>query len=149
MTHSRFFPTGMFALCLAIGFGMVGCGDDESTVTVDVDQLCEQSLQALNSQGCMDTAYGSVDELKDCLVACGPADEQCIEDTCLSAPGSGFSGCTGDVEFLFSGECGICLANCGFEFVGDAAEPGCLFNPNPAVKGEQCLDEMYVCVDSS
>jgi hypothetical protein len=146
MKHSRFFLAGMLSLFVALGHGMVGCGDDESTVTVDVGQLCAQSLQALNSQGCVDTAYAGVDDFKECLAACGPGDEECI-DICLGAPGSGFSECTGDVEFLFSAECGECYTECGFDFVGVASPPGCLFDPNPAVTGEQCLDELYDCVD--
>ena len=51
------------------------------------------------------------------------------------------------VEFLFSGECGDCYTDCGFDFVGDASAPGCLFDPNPARTGEQCLDELYTCVE--
>ena len=65
-----------------------GCGDDEGTVVIiDVDQLCAQSLQAMNSQGCMDTAYADVDDLKDCFVDCGPADDACLTRTVLPPRG--------------------------------------------------------------
>jgi hypothetical protein len=126
---------------------MTGCGDDEETlVIIDVEQLCEDSLEAMRSQGCMNNAYANVDDLKDCFVDCGPEDNECLED-CLNVPGAGFSGCSGDVAFLFEGECGVCYTNCFFEFVGDVSDPGCLFDPNPDVTGTDCLDALYVCVD--
>ncbi len=147
MRHSRFFLAGMISLFLTSGYGMIGCGDDEGDIiTVDLAQLCSQSLQDMNSQGCMHAAYTSVDALKNCVSACGPADEECL-DTCFEAPGSGFSSCTDNVEFLFAGQCGECPTECGFDFVDDAPDPGCLFDPNTPPTGTQCLDVLYACVN--
>lgn len=146
MRRTRSFLAGTLSFCLVVGVGLTGCGDDEGNlVTVDLAQLCAQSLQAMNSQGCIDTAYASVDDLKDCVSDCGPADEACL-NACFAAPGSGFSECSGDVEFLFAGECGDCYTDCGFEFVGgEVSDPGCLFDPNPT--GTECLDDLYNCVN--
>ena len=149
MRRTRFFLAGTLSLCLAVGVGLIGCGDDEgTTIEIDLAQLCAQSLQAMNSQGCIDTAYADVDDLKDCFVDCGPADQECLEENCLDSSGPGFSECTGNVEFLFGGQCGVCYTNCGLDFAGkEVSDPGCLFNPNPATTGTECLDEMYECVD--
>ena len=149
MRRTRLFLAGTLSLCLVVGVGLTGCGDDEGTlVIIDVDQLCAQSLQAMNSQGCMDTAYAGVDDLKDCFVDCGPADDACLDENCFSLPGADFSECSGDVEFLFAGQCGACYTDCSFDFVGEASDPGCLFDPNPATTGTQCLNELYDCVDA-
>lgn len=148
MRQTRFFLAGTLCLCLAVGYAVTGCGDDEeTTVLIDVEQLCADSLQAMNSQGCMNNAYDGVDDLKDCFVDCGPEDETCLDENCLSVPGAGFSDCSGDVEFLFEVECGPCYTECGFNFVGDASEPGCLFDPNQPPTGTDCLDALYVCVN--
>ncbi len=148
MGHSRFLLTSILSLFLATGFLLIGCGDDEGgTVTVELGQLCAESLQALNSQGCEDNAYANVDDLKVCVSGCGPADQQCL-DGCFAVPGSGFSACSGDVELLFTGQCGDCFADCGFDFVGDETDPGCLFDPNPATSGADCLDDLYGCVNT-
>ena len=148
MKRTRFFLAGTMALCLVVGIGLTACGDDEGNVIiVDVEQLCAQSLQAMNSQGCIDTAYADVDDLKDCFVDCGPEDQECQEENCLTPSGPGFSECSGNVEFLFSGQCGACYTDCSFEFVGEASDPGCLFDPNPATTGTDCLDALYACVD--
>jgi len=143
------FLAGTLSLCLAVGVGLIGCdGEGGTIIEINVAQLCADSLQAMNSQGCMDTAYAGVDALKDCFVDCGPADEECLEDDCLSVPGAGFSECSGDVEFLFSGECGRCYDECGFDFFRDESELGCLFDPDPATTGTDCLRELYACVDA-
>ena len=148
MRQTRFFLAGTLSLCLAVGVGLIGCGDDEGTfIEIDLARLCAQSLQAMNSQGCIDTAYADVDDLKDCFVDCGPADQECLEEICLDSSGPGFSECFGDVEFLFGGQCGVCYTECNFDFVGDVLDPGCLFNPNPATTGTDCLDDLYACVD--
>jgi len=148
MRRTRFFLAGILSLCLTVGYAMTGCGDDETTtVLIDVEQLCADSLQAMHNEGCMNNAYANVDDLKDCFVDCGSTDNECLED-CLSVPGAGFSECSGDVEFLFEGECGACYTDpCFFEFVGDESDPGCLFDPNPAVTGTICLDALYACVN--
>lgn len=146
MRHCRFLLAGILSILLASGHAMIGCGDDEGEfVTVELGQLCAQSLRDMNSQGCMDSAYANVDDLKDCFVACGPADEECL-DICFDAPGSGFSTCSGDVDLLFTGQCGPCYTDCWFDFVGDESELGCLFNPGP--EGTECLDALYDCVNS-
>jgi len=125
---------------------LIGCGDDEGNVVpVDLAQICAQSSQAMNSQGCINTASAGVDDLKDCFVDCGPADDACLNENCFSLPGADFSECSGDVDFLFSGQCGSCYTDCSFEFVGDASDPGCLFAQSPT--GTQCLDALYACVD--
>jgi hypothetical protein len=149
MRRKRFFLAGTLSLCLALGVGLTGCGDDGGTlVDVDVARLCAQSLQAMNSQGCIDTAYADVDDLKDCLVACGPTDRECLEQNCLISSGTGFSECTGDVEFLFGVQCGVCYFNCGLDFAGEeVSDSGCLFDPNQPPTGTDCLDELYACVD--
>ena len=148
MRRTRFFLAGTLSLCLAVGVGLIGCGGDEGTlVEIDFARLCNQSLQAMNSPDCRDTAYADVDDLKVCFVDCGPEDGPCL-DACLAVPGSGFSACSGDVEFLFSGECGICYDECGFDFVRDESELGCLFDPNPATTGTDCLDDLYACVEA-
>ena len=148
MRRKRSFLAGTLSLCLTVGVGLIGCGGDGGTIVeINVAQLCTDSLQAMNSQGCMDTAYAGVDALKDCFVGCGPANEECL-DTCFAVPGSGFSACSGDVEFLFSGECGGCYDECGFDFFRDESELGCLFDPNPDTTGTDCLDELYVCVNA-
>ena len=149
MRRTPFFLAGTLSLCLTVGVGLIGCGGDEGAVIeINLAQFCAQSLQAMNSPGCLDTAYEDVDDLKDCVSDCGPADEVCL-NACFSAPGSGFSECSGDVEFLFAGECGDCYTNCGFEFVSrEVSDPGCLFDPLPATTGTVCLDELYACVDA-
>ena len=147
MRRTLSFVAGTVALCLAVGVGLAGCGDDEeTTVLIDVGQLCADSLEAMRDDGCRNNAYANVDDLKDCFVGCGPENSECLNG-CLSVPGAGFSDCTGDVEFLFDGECGSCYTDCGFEFVGQESEPGCLFDLNPAVTGTDCLDALYACVD--
>ena len=119
MRRTRFFLAGTLSLCLAVGVGLIGCGDDEgTTIEIDLAQLCAQSLQAMNSQGCIDTAYADVDDLKDCFVDCGPEAQECLEENCLDSSGPGFSECTGNVEFLFGGQCGVCYTNCGLDFAG-------------------------------
>jgi hypothetical protein len=101
----------------------------------------------MNSQGCEENAYAGVDDLKDCVSDCaGPADQECL-DACFNRPGSGFSSCDGDVELLFAGQCGECFTTCGFDFVGDESDPGCLFDANPAVTGTVCLGLLYDCVN--
>ncbi len=88
MRRTRFFLAGTLSLCLAVGVGLTGCGDDEGTLVGSMlARLCAESLQAMNSQGCMDTAYADVDDLKDCFVDCGPANDECLEETCLNVPG--------------------------------------------------------------
>lgn len=148
MRQKRLLLPGTLSLCLAVGMGLIGCGDDEVTfIEIDLPQLCAQSLEAMYSQGCIDTAYADVDDLKDCFVACGPEDQECLEDNCLTSSGLGFSECSGDVEFLFGGQCGVCYTECGFQFVGEASDPGCLFDPNQPPTGTDCLDQLYACVD--
>jgi len=145
MRRTRFFLAGILSLCLVAGYAMTGCGNDEGTVVIiDVQQLCAQSLQAMNSQGCIDTAYAGVDDLKDCFVDCGPADDACLNENCFNLPGADFSECSGDVEFLFSGQCGSCYTDCSFDFVGEASDPRCLFEQSPT--GTQCLNTLYNCV---
>ena len=147
MRHTPALLCGVLALLLAAGYGPIGCGDDEgNVVTVDLERLCADSLQAMNSQGCRNNAYANVDDLKGCVSACGPADQECL-NACFNEPGSGFSSCEGDVDFLFAGQCGECFTACGFDFVGDESDPGCLFAPNPAVTGTDCLDALYACVN--
>jgi len=127
---------------------LTGCGDDEgSVIVIDVERLCADSLQDMHSQGCMNTAEAGVDALKDCFTTCGPVDDACLNENCFSLPGADFSECSGDVDFLFSGQCDVCYTDCSFVFVGDAEEPGCLFDPNPNTTGSICLDALYVCVD--
>ena len=148
MRRICFFLAGTLSFCLAIGAGLTGCGDDEgSVIVIDVERLCAQSLQAMNSQGCMNNAYEGVDDLKDCFVDCGPANRPCLEENCFSVPGAGFSECSGDVDFLFSGECGSCYTDCSLDFVGEETAPGCLFDPNPDTTGTVCLEALYACVD--
>lgn len=148
MRRTHFILAGTLSLCLVVGGGLIGCGGDEGTlIEIDLARLCAQSLQAMNSQGCIDTAYAGVDALKDCFVGCGPENTECLEDDCLSSSGPGFSECSGDVEFLFAGQCGACYTNCSLDFVGVASDPGCLFDPNPDVAGTDCLDALYACVD--
>jgi hypothetical protein len=148
MRPSNSFLVAILFLCLSFGVAAIGCGEEDGNFAmVDLEQLCAQSQQAMDGQACRDAAYAGVDELKDCLMACGPEDPECQEEHCFSAPGSGFSGCTGDVGLLFSGQCDDCHTECAFDFIGDASEPGCLFDPNPANTGEQCLDDLYVCVE--
>ena len=149
MRRTSLFLAGALSLCLTFGFGLTGCGDDEeATVLIDVEQLCADSLAAMHSQACVNNAYANVDDLKDCFEDCGPEDTTCLEDICLSVPGAGFSSCTGDVGFLFEVECGPCYTNCGFDFAGEEpSDPGCLFDPNPAVTGTACLDDLYDCAD--
>jgi hypothetical protein len=147
MRQTPSFPAVTLLLCLAVGYAFTGCGDDEETfVEVDVELFCSESLRAMYNEDCMSNAYANVDDLKDCFVGCGPENSECLEG-CLSVPGAGFSECSGDVEFLFDGECGSCYTECGFEFVGEESNPGCLFNTNPAVTGTDCLDALYACVE--
>jgi|GEM_PF-2118206 len=148
MRRMRYFLAGALSLCLAFGVGLTGCGDDEeTTVWIDVEQLCADSLAAMRNQGCRDNAYANVDDLKDCFADCGPTDSECV-NRCLSVPGAGFSNCSGDVGFLFQVECGPCYTACGLDFAGEEpSDPGCLFDPNPAVTGTICLDELYACVN--
>ena len=79
MRRTLSFLAGALSLCLAVGVGLTGCGDDdEILVAVDVEGFCEESFRNMHSQGCMDNAYASVDDLKDCFVDCGPEDETCL-----------------------------------------------------------------------
>lgn len=148
MRRMRYFLAGTLSLCLAVGVGLAGCGDDEeTTVLIDVEQLCADSLEAMHSQTCMDNAYANVDDLKDCFVGCGPEHSECLNG-CLSVPGAGFSDCSGDVGFLFEVGCGPCYTSCGLDFAGEEpSDPGCLFDPNQEVTGRDCLDDLYACVD--
>jgi len=144
MKRTRFWMAGNLILTLAFAIGLAGCGDETDEVTIDVVLACSQSLGDFNSEGCQDTAYDRVDDLKDCIMDCGPADDACLQD-CLNTQGSAFEECTGDVQFLFSGACGDCPINCAFDFVGDESDPGCLMAP--AQSGEECLDALYDCVN--
>ena len=142
MRRSRFLQAGILSFCLIVGHVMLGCGDEGEVVTID---LCALALEDMNSQNCRQTAYARVDDLKDCVMGCGPADDECLED-CLNASGSAFSECTGEIQFLFSGACGECPVGCAFDFVGDETVPGCLMM-DPLPTAEQCLDAFYDCVN--
>ena len=144
MRRTPFLLAGTLSLCLVAWVGLTGCGTDEEDVIIDVGLACSESLLDFNSQACRDSAESRVDDLKDCVMDCGPADDECLED-CLNASGSAFSECTGDIRFLFSGACGDCPVDCAFEFVGDESDPGCLMDPRQ--EGIECLDALYDCVN--
>lgn len=141
MRGSKFFLAGMVFLCLSLGNVTTGCGGDEEVVIIDI---CGQALDAMNSVGCEETAYARVDGLKVCVMACGAGEDECIQEKCLDNPDVGFTGCSGEIQVLFSGTCGTCYANCAFDFIGDEINPGCLFGD---ATGTECLTDLYDCVN--
>jgi len=140
MRRSRFLQAGILSLCLMAGYVMLGCGGEEDVVIVD---LCALALEDMNSENCRQTAYARVDDLKACVMLCGVDDTSCI-DECLGEPDEGLGECSGDLQFLVSGQCGDCYIDCFLDFVGD--ESACLLDPGES--GTDCLDDLYGCVNS-
>ena len=57
----------MVSLCLLVGCGMIGCGDDEEVVIVD---MCAQALDTMNCTACREIAFSRIDDLKECVSGC-------------------------------------------------------------------------------
>jgi hypothetical protein len=145
MRRSRFLQAGILSFCLIVGYVVLGCGDEGEVVTIEVEQLCALALEEMNSRDCRDTAEARVDDLKDCVMACGVDDTSCI-DECLGDQDEGLGECSGNLQFLVAGPCGDCYPNCFLDFVGEESEEsGCLLDP--VKSGEQCLNELYTCVN--
>ena len=143
MRRSRCLLAGILSLCLIAGPVMLGCGDEEQIVTIEVEQLCELGLEEMNSQSCRDTAYARVDDLKVCVIDCGVENTGCI-DECLGDQDEGLGECSGNLQFLAFGHCDDCYVDCFLDFVGD--ESACLLDPGEI--GTDCLDDLYACVNS-
>jgi hypothetical protein len=134
----------ILSLCLIAGPVMLGCGGDEEVVIIEVEQLCALNLEAMNSQGCQETAYANIEGFTVCLRGCG-GDTSCIDD-CLGEQNEGFGECSGNLQFLVSGRCDECYIDCYLDFLG--GESACLNDPgDPGEIGTACLDDLYTCVN--
>jgi hypothetical protein len=135
---------GTLSLCLVVAIGLTGCGDEEQVVTIEVEQLCELSLEAMNSEGCRETAYANIEDFTVCFRDCG-GDTSCMDEECEDA-GEGLGECSGDLQFLVSGRCDECYIDCYLVFLG--GESACLYDPgDPGEIGNDCLDDLYDCVN--
>jgi hypothetical protein len=144
MKRSRFLHAWILSFCLIIGYGVLGCGDEETVATIELEQVCALALEDMNSQGCRDTAYARIEDFTVCFRVCD-GDTGCMGEECGDL-GGGLGECTGDLQFLVAGPCGDCYTDCYLDFVGDGS--GCLYNPgDPEVIGTECLDDLYTCVN--
>ncbi|MEW6441228.1 MAG: plastocyanin/azurin family copper-binding protein [bacterium] len=101
---------------------------------------CDEAVQQIQSQECLDAGDTAVDNLKSCVDACvPPGDPDCIE-ICQREYRDEAQACEPAAEKLFegAGECGACFNDCGDAF------NACILLPEST--GADCINTLRTCV---
>ena len=134
----RLFLAVMLCSCLAIGIGLVGCGDDDD----EGEMTCEEAVTQVNSQACQDEATGNVDGFKSCIEDC-EGNEACI-DVCDEQILDEIPSCLLGLLILIDdgndiARCGDCYPPCGDDF-------GICIDDTPT-SGTDCWEAMMNCIN--